>query len=155
LGVLKLLVRAPLVAVWCGFTVLSALLLGHRPRHTEAAFEPARAALPAALLAAALPVCAGIVHLAGRLGRARPAAAVLFAVLSLISPVLDGGSQRWVRDVRLAPRLMEHGLARAPVRAHVDPGSREMSGLFHYAEVLGWRPDLEIGAQPRVGHSGR
>lgn len=146
LGVIKLLVRAPLVAAWCGFTVLSALLLGHRPQHIEAAFEPARAALPAALLATALPLGAGIVHLAGRLGRARPPAAILLAALSLVSPVLDGGAQRWVRDARLPLRLLEHGLARVPVRAQVNPGTREMAGLFHYAEVLGWRPDLDFGA---------
>ncbi len=148
LGVLKLLVRAPLVAIWCGFTVLTALLLGHGPQHTDRAFEPARGALPAAVLAAALPIGAGIVHLAGRLGRARPPVAMVLAVLSLISPTLDGGTQRWVRDTRRPHRLLEHGLARAPVSARVEPGSREMSGLFHYAQTLGWRPDLEIAAGP-------
>ena len=87
---------------------------------------------------------AGAAELAARLGRARMVAAIVLAGLAVVSPVLDGGTSRWRRDVHGPERLLEHALLRAPLRASVDPGTAEMDGLLRYGAVLGLRPDLEI-----------
>jgi hypothetical protein len=144
LGTLALLRRAPLVAFWFGFTVVTALLLGYWPAQSGLHFEATRAGLPAALMAAAVPMSAGAAELAARLGRARMVAAIVLAGLAVVSPVLDGGTSRWRRDVHGPERLLEHALLRAPLRASVDPGTAEMDGLLRYGAVLGLRPDLEI-----------
>jgi hypothetical protein len=147
-GTLALLRRAPLVAGWFGFTLVTALLLGHSPAQGRLAFESTRASLPAALMAAAVPMCAGAAAVAARLGRARTATAIVLAALAVVSPVLDGGASRWRRDIRGPERLLELALARAALRGSVDPGTPEMDGLFRYAAALGLRPDLEIAARP-------
>jgi hypothetical protein len=144
LGTLALLRRAPLVAFWFGFTVVTALLLGYWPAQSGLHFEATRAGLPAALMAAAVPMSAGAAELAARLGRARMVAAIVLAGLAVVSPVLDGGTSRWRRDIHGPERLLEHALLRAPLRASVDPGTAEMDGLLRYGAVLGLRPDLEI-----------
>jgi hypothetical protein len=143
-GTLALLRRAPLVACWFGFTLVTALLLGHPPGQSGADFESSRAGLPAALMAAAVPMSAGAAELAARLGRARTVTAIVLAALAVVSPVLDGGAGRWRRDAHGPERLLEHALLRAPLRASVDPGTAEMDGLFRYGAALGLRPDLEI-----------
>ena len=143
-GTLALLRRAPLVAVWFGFTLVTALLLGHSAASGGPHFEATRAGLPVALLAAAVPISAGGAELAARLGRARVVAAIVMAGLAVVSPVLDGGTGRWRRDAHGPERLLEHALLRAPLRASVDPGTAEMDGLFRYGAALGLRPDLEI-----------
>jgi hypothetical protein len=143
-GTLALLRRAPLVAVWFGFTLVTALLLGHSAASGGLHFEATRAGLPVALLAAAVPISAGGAELAARLGRARVVAAIVMAGLAVVSPVLDGGTGRWRRDAHGPERLLEHALLRAPLRASVDPGTAEMDGLFRYGAALGLRPDLEI-----------
>jgi hypothetical protein len=149
-GTLALLRRAPLVAFWFGFTLVTALLLGHSPAQSGLAFEPTRAGLPAALLAAAVPMSAGAAAVALRLGRARIATAIVLAALAVVSPVLDGGASRWRRDVRGPARLLEIALQRAPLRGSVDPGTPEMDGLFRYAAAMNLRPDLEFSAR-RIG----
>jgi hypothetical protein len=143
-GTLALLRRAPLVAFWFGFTLVTALLLGHVPAQSGPAFESTRAGLPAALMAAAVPLSAGAAAVAARLGRARMVTAIVLAALAVVSPVLDGGTSRWRRDVHGPERLLEHALLRAPLRASVDPGTAEMDGLLRYGAALGLRPDLEI-----------
>jgi hypothetical protein len=144
LGTLALLRRAPLVAFWFGFTLVTALLLGHPPAQSGPAFESTRAGLPAALLAAAVPMSAGAAAVAARLGRARMVTAIVLAALAVVSPVLDGGASRWRRDAHGPEHLLEHALLRAPLRASVDPGTAEMDGLLRYGAALGLRPDLEI-----------
>lgn len=144
LGTLALLKRAPLVACWFGFTLVTALLLGHPPGQNGVSFESTRAGLPAALLAAAVPISAGAAALAARLGRARTVTAIVLAALAVVSPVLDGGASRWRHDAHGPERLLEHAFLRAPLRASVDPGTAEMDGLFRYGAALGLRPDLEI-----------
>jgi hypothetical protein len=149
-GTLSLLRRAPLVAFWFGFTLITALLLGHSPAQSGLHFEITRAGLPAALMAAAVPMSAGAAAVASRLGRARMVAAIVLAGLAVVSPVLDGGTSRWRRDAHAPERLLEHALLRAPLRASVDPGTAEMDGLLRYGAALGLRPDLEIAARPKV-----
>jgi len=151
LGTLALLRRAPLVACWFGFTLVTAILLGHGPGQSGLAFESSRSALPAALLAAAVPMCAGAAAVAGRLGRARIATAIVLAALAVVSPLLDGGASRWQRDIRGPERLLEIAHQRATLRGSVDPGTAEMDGLFRYAAALGMRPDLEIAGPAKVG----
>jgi hypothetical protein len=144
MGLLVLFKRAPLVAFWFVFTLVTALLLGHPLAHGGLGLESARAGMPTALLAAAIPICAGMAELAGRLGRARFMTASVLAALTVVSPALDGGPSRWQRDTHGNERLLEHALLRAPLRASVDPGSPEMEGLLRYGVGLGMRPDLEI-----------
>jgi hypothetical protein len=148
-GTLALLRRAPLVAFWFGFTLVTALLLGHSPAQSGLYFEPTRAGLPAALLAAAVPMSAGAAEVAARLGRARIVTAIVLAALAVVSPVLDGGASRWRRDAHGPERLLEHALLRSPLRASVDPGTAEMDGLFRYGAALGLRPDLEIASRTK------
>jgi len=143
-GTLALLRRAPFVAFWFGFTLVTALLLGHSFAQSGLAFGPARAGLPAVLMAAAVPMSAGAAAVASRLGRARIATAIVLAALAVVSPVFDGGASRWRRDVHGPERLLEHALLRSPLRASVDPGTAEMDGLFRYGAALGLRPDIEI-----------
>ncbi len=143
-GTLVLLRRAPLVAFWFGFTLVTALLLGHPPAQNGLHLESTRAGLPAALMAAALPMSAGAAEVAARLGRARMVAAIVLAGLAVVSPFLDGGINRWRRDGHGPERLLEHALLRSPLRASVDPGTAEMDGLLRYGAALGLRPDLEI-----------
>ncbi len=150
LGTLALLRRAPLVASWLVFTLVTALLLGHPPGQSGPTFEPSRAGLPVALMAAAVPMSVGAAEVAARLGRARIFTAIVLAALAVVSPALDGGAARWQRDARGPERLLEHALLRAPLRASVDPGTVEMDGLFRYGAALGLRPDLEIAAHPKV-----
>jgi hypothetical protein len=144
LGLLVLFKRAPLVALWFGFTFVTALLLGHPLAHGRLGLESARAGMPTALLVSAIPICAGMAELAGRLGRARFMTAVVLAALTVVSPALDGGLGRWQRDTHSNERLLEHALLRAPLRAEVNPGTPEMEGLLRYGAGLGMRPDLEI-----------
>jgi hypothetical protein len=146
-GTLALFRRAPLVAFWLGFTLVTALLLGHSPAQSGLYFESTRAGLPAALLAAAVPMSVGAAEVAARLGRARIVTAIVLAALAVVSPVLDGGASRWRRDVHGPERLLEHALLRSPLRASVDPGTAEMDGLFRYGAALGLRPDLEIAGR--------
>ena len=143
-GTLAVLRRSPLVGLWFGFTLVTALLLGRPFGASGQVLAPMRPGLPAALLAAAVPICAGATELAARLGRGRIFTAVVLAALSVVSPLLDGGTSRWRRDTRGAERLLEHALLRSPLRASVDPGTAEMDGLFRYGAALGLRPDLEI-----------
>jgi hypothetical protein len=146
-GTLVLLRRAPLVAFWLGFTLVTALPLGHFPAQSGLHFEPTRAGLPAALLAAAVPMSAGAAEVAARLGRARIVTAIVLAALAVVSPVLDGGASRWRRDV--PELLLEHALLRSPMRTSVDPGTAEMDGLLRYGAALGLRPDLEIASRTK------
>lgn len=149
MGLLVLLKRAPLVALWFVFTLVTALLLGDPLAHGGLGPESARAGMPTALLATAIPLCAGMAELAGRLGRARFMTAVVLTALAVVSPALDGGTSRWQRDTRGNERLLEHAFLRAPLRASVDPGTPEMEGLLLYGLGLGMRPDLEIKARGR------
>jgi hypothetical protein len=148
-GMLALLRRAPLVAFWFGFTLVTALLLGHSPAQSGRYFEPTRAGLPAALMAAAVPMSAGAAEVAARLGRARIVTAIVLAVLAVVSPLFDGGVSRWRRDAHGPERLLEHALLRSPLRASVDPGTAEMDGLFRYGAALGLRPDLELAPRTK------
>ena len=131
LGALVLVARAPLAGI---------LLLGTVGAGVWLSGTGVR--LAAAAVAALLAV--GIVHLARKLGRARLAAATAIAVMAAVSPALDGGSFRWTRDGRLPARLLARALVEVPLRAKVDPGTPEMSGLFHYAASLGLRPDITV-----------
>jgi len=150
IGALTLLRRAPLVAGWFGFTLVTTLLLGHSLAQGGLASESTRAGLPAALLAVAVPMSAGAAAVAARLGRARMATAIVLAALAVVSPVLDGGASRWRRDSRGPERLLEIALQRAALRGSVDPGTAEMDGLFRYGAALGLRPDLEIAGQMKA-----
>jgi hypothetical protein len=98
-----------------------------------------------AILVSSVFACAGLVHVSGKLGRARMAAALALAVILVISPGMDGGRARWLRGPGSAMRLLDRALARAQIRSVVFPGTVEMDGLFRLAHALGLRPDLEIG----------
>ena len=117
-GTLALRRRAPLVAVWFGFTLVTALLLGHSAASGGLHFEATRAGLPVALLAAAVPISAGAAELAARLGRARVVAAIVMAGLAVVSPVLDGGTGRWRRDAHGPERLLHEYEAKLQLAAY-------------------------------------
>jgi hypothetical protein len=103
----------------------------------------------AAMAAAAVPLAVGIAHLAGKLGPARAATALVIGVVALGWPALDGGARRWARPALVAERLLRQAHAAILPRAHVDPGSRPMEGLLLYGRSLGLRPDLTLA--PTVG----
>jgi hypothetical protein len=100
----------------------------------------------AALATAAVPLSAGIDHLAARLHRARTAAALVIAVIALVWPVADGGARRWMRAARLPERLLLQAHAGIGPGHQVDPGGAPMDGLLRYGRSLGLRPDLALPA---------
>jgi hypothetical protein len=144
-GVFVLATRATLVTAWLALTLVTSLFLAHSPERTSALLEPTRAALPVAIFVSGVFACAGLVHVSGRLGRARMAAALALAVMLVISPAMDGGRSRWLRGSGSPMRLLDRALARAEIRSVVFPGTVEMEGLFRLARSIGLRPDLEIG----------
>jgi hypothetical protein len=131
LGLTVLALRAPLAALLiAGATAIGLWISGD--------------GVILALAALAPPLAVGIAQVAGKLGRARLAAAAAVVAMTVVPPALDGGASRWRRDLRMPARLIEHALARAPVRARIDPGSASMDGLFRYAALLGLRQDLTV-----------
>ena len=126
-----------MVAAWLALTLLSALLFAHPA-------TKAGAALPLAIAVSCVLASAGLLHVAGRLGRAQLAATVALAVLLVLTPAMDGGRGRWLRRAALPMHLLDHALARAELCSVVDPGTVEMRGLFRLARALGLRPDLVI-----------
>jgi hypothetical protein len=94
-------------------------------------------ALLVATGAAVMPLAVGLLSLATRMGRARPAAALALAAIAVMAAGLDGGAARWQRDVRVPERLLERALDRTTPRSAVDAGSREMAGIFRYATLVG------------------
>jgi hypothetical protein len=131
LGALALVTRAPMVGALALWTVGTGLWLSGGGVRLAAAM-------------AVGPLAAGIAHLANKLGRGRLAGATALAVMAVVSPALDGSSARWSRDARLPAHLLGRALAEVPLRAKVDPGSPEMTGLFHYAASIGLRPDIQV-----------
>lgn len=144
-GAFALATRATLVTAWLVLTLITSLLFAHSPNRASLLLDPTRAALPVAILVSSVFACAGLVHVSGKLGRARMAAALALAVILVISPGMDGGRARWLRGPGSAMRLLDRALARAQIRSVVFPGTVEMDGLFRLAHALGLRPDLEIG----------
>jgi hypothetical protein len=127
-GVLGLLVRAPrLGLVLAAIGAMAAWFSGP--------------ALAVAAGAAVMPLAVGLWQLAGKLGRARPAAATALAMLAVLATGMEGGP-RWRRDLRVPARLMERALDRSAPRATVEPGSPQMAGLFRYASLLGLARDV-------------
>jgi hypothetical protein len=131
LGALVLVARLPLVGALVLWTMGAGLWLSGTGVRLAAAVAVA-------------PLAVGLDHLARKLGRARLAAATAIAIMAVVSPALDGGALRFARDARLPGHLLGRALDEVPLRAQVDPGSAEMSGLFHYAASLGLRPDITV-----------
>jgi phosphoglycerate dehydrogenase-like enzyme len=102
-----------------------------------------RAALPLAIAVTCVFACAGLLHVSGRLGRARVAATFALAVMIVLSPAMDSGRSR--RRAAVPMHLLDRALLRAEVGSLVCPGTPEMDGLFRLASVQRLRPDLEIG----------
>lgn len=146
IGLCTLAVRAAVPVAWLGLTLVSAMMVAHP---AVVGPGPGRAALPVAVAIAAVFAAAGLLHVAGRLGRARLAAAVALAVMLVLTPAMDGGGARWLRRATLPAHLLDHALARAEVRSVVDPGTAEMDGLFRLARAIGLRPDLVIEPRER------
>jgi hypothetical protein len=141
-GLLVLTTRSAAVAAWLGLNLVTATLLANLGTPPGGAAS-LRAALPLAVAVTFALACVGILHVSGRLGRARVAAALALAVIVVLSPAIDGGRSRWA--ARAQPmRLLDRALDRAEVRSVVDPGTEEMAGLFRLARAIGLRPDLEI-----------
>ena len=140
IGLVAIGARAALLAAWLLLTLLSAMLFGH----AASGPGPARAALPVAIAVSAVFASAGLLHVAGRLGRARMAATVTLAIMLVLTPALDGGRTRWLRRSSLPMHLLDRALGRAELRSLVDPGTQELAGLFHLARATGLRPDLVI-----------
>ena len=141
-GLLVLTTRSAAVAAWLGLNLVTATLLANLGAPPGGAAS-LRAALPLAVAVTFALGGVGILHVSGRLGRARIAAALALAVIVVLSPALDGGRSRWAG--RAQPmRLLDRALDRAEVRSVVDPGTEEMAGLFRLARAIGLRPDLEI-----------
>jgi hypothetical protein len=64
--------------------------------------------------------------------------------MSLVSPALDGGAQRFQRSTLLPEALLREAHAELGPRLRVDAGSVTMRGLLGYGQALGLRPDLQI-----------
>jgi hypothetical protein len=146
-GLFVLAGRAPrvaLVLVAGAAAAIAARGAGALPGGLAAA-GPAWAAV---LAAAAAPLAVGIAHLAGKLGPARAAAALVIAVVAVGWPALDGGPRRWTRPARVAEGLLREAHAAMAPRAQVDPGSHRMEGLLLYGRSLGLRPDLVLLPPP-------
>lgn len=144
IGLVVVATRTLLVAAWLLLTVLSALLFALPVGQPGAVVGPAAAALPLAVAASFVLAAAGLIHLAGRLGRARLAAALALAVMLVLTPAIDSSAARRARRTALPMHLLDHALDRVELRAVVDPGSGELAGLFRLARVLGLRPDIVV-----------
>jgi len=149
IGIFVLATRAALIAAWLILTVVTSLFFAHSPQHSSLFLEPTRAALPAATFVAGIFVSAGLLHVAGKLGRARMAAALALAVILVFSPAMDGGQGRWLPRSDPAMHLLDIALARTEIRSVVFPGTVEMDGLFRLAHSLALRPDLAISKHGR------
>ncbi len=146
-GIFVLATRAPLVSAWLALTLITSLFFAHSPERFSTLLEPTRPALPVAILVSGVFACAGLVHVSGKLGRARMAAALALAVMLVISPAMDGGRSRWLRGSGAPTRLLDRALDRVEIRSVVFPGTVAMEGLFRLARAMGLRPDLDIGKQ--------
>lgn len=99
-------------------------------------------ALCAWVAIAAVPLVAGILHFASKLGRAKLPATIALVVMATVAPMLSGGISRWRPDGRLPLRLLTRAQWNLAPRSEVDPGSVPMSMAFTYGHALGLRPDL-------------
>ena len=142
-GAIALGARAAVLTAWLALTILMALLFAHSAFRAAALWEPTRVALPLAVAVTCVFACAGLLHVAGRLGRARAPATLALAAILVLSPALDSYHSR--HRTTLPMHLLDRALLRAEVRALVCPGTAEMNGLFDLARAQGLRPDLEIG----------
>jgi hypothetical protein len=149
IGLVTLATRALLVAAWLVLTLLSAVVFALPVSPSGGASGPAAAALPLAIAMTAVLASVGLIHLSGRLGRARMAAALALAVMLVITPALDGGWTHAARRATWSMHLLDRALDRVELRAAVDPGTREMDGLFRLARVLGMRPDMVVARPAR------
>jgi len=147
IGMVVLASRAAVLTAWLALTALTSLLFTHSAERTAALWGPSRAALPLAITITCVFACVGILHVSGRLGRARLAGTFALAAMIVLSPALD--SRRSSRRMISPMRLLDRALLRAEVGSLVCPGTVEMDGLFYLARAQGLRPDLEIG--PCVG----
>jgi hypothetical protein len=99
-------------------------------------------ALCAWIAIAAVPLVAGILHFASKLGRAKLPATIALVVMAIVAPLLSGGLSRWRPDGRMPLRLLTRAQWNLAPRSEVDPGSVPMSMAFVYGHALGLRPDL-------------
>jgi hypothetical protein len=136
IGVAMLAARALVLTAWLALTGLTAILFAQLGNAST------RAALPVAAIVCFVFASVGLVHVAGRLGRARLAASLALAVILVFSPALDRGPGRWSRRPSMAMRLLDRALERAEPGSVVDPGTPEIAGLFRLAAAIGLRPDL-------------
>jgi len=144
IGLVVIGARAAVLAAWLALTLLSAVMFARPSSPAGLAMGPARVALPVAIAVSAAFASAGLLHVAGKLGRARLAATAALAVMLMLTPAMDGVRTRWL--VRAVPptHLLDHALDRADLRSVVDPGSGQMEGLFRLARAMGLRPDLVV-----------
>jgi len=143
IGMVVLASRAAVLTAWLALTALTSLLFTHSVERAGAMGGPTRAALPLAIAITCVFACVGILHVSGRLGRARLAATFALAAMIVLSPAMD--SRRGLRRTLSPMRLLDRALLRAEVGSLVCPGTAEMDGLFFLARAQGLRPDLEIG----------
>ena len=99
---------------------------------------------------AVVPLVAGMLHFAGKLGRARLPATIALVIIGAVAPLLSGGLTHWHRDGRVAARLLARAQWKILPRSEVDPGSRAMSLAFEYGRALGVRPDLRAPSTKRT-----
>jgi hypothetical protein len=149
IGVVVLSTRATLLTAWLSSTAFTAVLFFHAAQRSSApggvdVAEAARAALPAAIAVSCTFASVGLVHVAGRLGRARMAGVLALAVIMVSSPAMDSRPDMDSARNGLPMHLLDRALDRAEIRATVDPGSVPVSGLFRLARALGLRPDLDV-----------
>jgi hypothetical protein len=145
IGLVVVAARTLLVAAWLLLTLLTAVLFALPAGQPGAVVGPAAAALPLAIAASCLLAAVGLIHVAGRLGRARLAAALALAIMLVLTPAMDSVGARRARRGARPMHLLDHALARVELRAVVDPGTGEMAGLFQLARGLGLRPDIVVG----------
>lgn len=91
---------------------------------------------------AVVPLVAGILQFASKLGRAKLPATIALCVMGAVAPMLSGGISRYLPDGRMSMRLLTRAQWNVAPRSVVDPGSAPMSMTFEYGRALGLRSDL-------------
>jgi hypothetical protein len=145
-GAAVLATRARAAALMLATAAAAALLAGAGGDTSRLA--AASTARVVALASLVVPVGVGIAHLAGKLGPARAATALVIGVVAMGWPALDGGARRWVRPAVLPEQLLRQAHADLPPGAQVSAGSRPMDDLLRYGRALGLRPDLTLPPPP-------
>ncbi|MDX2019143.1 MAG: hypothetical protein SF187_02810 [Deltaproteobacteria bacterium] len=148
-GFVTMVWRHPGLAAVVFYSLWATMLMNARVA-TDAAWD-GKWLLSAWMGVAVVPLVAGLLHFAGKLGRAKLPGTIALVVMGAVAPMLSGGWARWRPDVRLADHLLLKAEWALPVHSSVDPGSLPLRQVFEYGSALGVRPDLS----PRESHAAK